>query len=358
MIHLASPIIGDEEIDAVTRVMRSGMLAQGKEVAAFEDEFAAAFDAGHAAAISNGTMALVVALQAVGVKSGDEVIVPSFTFAATANAVALVGATPVFADIDAATFCIEPSHVATLVTDRTRAIIPVHLYGHMAPMRRLRAIADKHGLRIIEDAAQAHGARRDGLPVGALADLSTYSFYPTKNMTTGEGGMITGRDSELVERVKLLRNHGMEKRYHHDLIGGNARMTEMGAAIGRIQLRNVSGWNKRRREIAGEYDQRLDTIVATPSVADDTEHVYHQYTIRSERRDDLIAAFAEAGIGYGIYYPIPCHRQEAFRRFADPEELVETDRAAAEVLSIPIRPDLTTREVEYVIDAIKKGAKQ
>ena len=199
MIHLASPIIGDEEIEAVTRVMRSGMLAQGKEVAAFEDEFAAAFDADHAAAVSNGTTALIVALQAGGIQPGDEVIVPSFTFAATANAVALIGATPVFADCDPDTFCIDPVHAAELITEETRAIIAVHLYGHMAPMRELRELAIAQDLFLIEDAAQAHGATRDGLPVGALSDLSTYSFYPTKNMTTGEGGMVTGRNPALID---------------------------------------------------------------------------------------------------------------------------------------------------------------
>ncbi len=357
MIHLASPIIGEEEIEAVTRVMRSGMLAQGKEVAAFEAEFAATFATGHAAAVNNGTTALVVALQAAGIQPGDEVIVPSFTFAATANAVALIGATPVFADCDADTFCIDPLRAADLVTDETKAIIAVHLYGHMAPMADLSELAKALDLILIEDAAQAHGARRDGLPVGALSDLSTYSFYPTKNMTTGEGGMVTGHDPRLIDAVKLLRNHGMEERYHHDIVGTNARMTDMAAAIGRVQLANVGSWNTRRREIASVYDLHLAGVVTTPRVAGNTEHVYHQYTVRTERRDAIIASCQEAGVGYGIYYPIPCHRQKAFAAYAGDHELIETDRAAAEVLSLPIRPDLTDREIESVIDAITKGAK-
>ncbi|MCP3994483.1 MAG: DegT/DnrJ/EryC1/StrS family aminotransferase [bacterium] len=357
MIHLAAPLIGEEEIEAVTRVMRSGMLAQGKEVAAFEDEFAAQFDAGHAAAVSNGTIALVVALQAVGVKPGDEVIVPSFTFAATANAVALIGATPVFADIDADTFCIDTGHAASLINDRTRALIAVHLYGHMAAMDKLSSVASANGLALIEDAAQAHGATRDGSPVGAHSDLSTYSFYPTKNMTTGEGGMVTGHDPDLVARVKLLRNHGMEQRYHHDSIGTNARMTDISAAIGRAQLRKVAKWNERRREIASVYNLHLAGAVTTPRVAANTEHVYHQYTVRSDNRDKLVTSCEEAGVGYGIYYPIPCHRQRAFADHARRNELVETDRAAAEVLSLPIRPNLTDSEIESVIDAITKGAK-
>ncbi len=357
MIHQASPIIGDEEIAAVTAVMRSGMLAQGAEVAAFEDEFATAFDAGAAAAVNNGTTALVVALQAAGLQPGDEVIVPSFTFAATANAVALLGAVPVFADIDPDTYCIDPDDVAALVTDRTRAVIPVHLYGHMAPMQALRPIATDHELILIEDAAQAHGARRNGLPVGALSDLSAYSFYPTKNMTTGEGGMITGHEAALIERVRLLRNHGMAQRYHHDIIGSNGRMTDMAAAIGRVQLRKLPGWNDRRREIAAVYDLHLAGVVQTPRVADDTVHVYHQYTIRSGKRDSIVAACGEAGVGFGIYYPIPCHHQEAFRQYASSRELAVTDGAAAEVLSLPMRPDLTDTEIERVIDAVTKGAK-
>jgi hypothetical protein len=267
MIHLASPIIGEEEIAAVVRVLRSGMLAQGTEVAAFEKEFAATFGSEHAAAVCNGTMALILALQAADIGPGDEVIVPSFTFAATVNAVALVGAVPVFADCDADTFCIDPRDAESLVTGRTRALIAVHLYGQLAPMAKLAAIATAHDLFLIEDAAQGHGATRDGQPVGALSDLSTYSFYPTKNMTTGEGGMVTGRDAELVARVKLLRNHGMKQRYHHDIIGGNARMTDLGAAIGRVQLRHVEDWNARRRQIASVYDLHLAGIVTTPRVA-------------------------------------------------------------------------------------------
>jgi dTDP-4-amino-4,6-dideoxygalactose transaminase len=236
-------------------------------------------------------------------------------------------------------------------------MIAVHLYGQMAPMERLSELAKTHHFPLIEDAAQAHGARRSGLPVGALSDLSTYSFYPTKNMTTGEGGMVTSRNEELIEKVKLLRNHGMEQRYHHDLVGTNARMTDLGAAIGRVQLRNITEWNRRRREIAATYDLHLAGVVSTPQVAPDTDHVYHQYTIRSDRRDAIIASCQEAGVGYGIYYPIPCHRQPAFTGISVGGQLAETDRAAAEVLSLPIRPNLEGREIESVIDAITKGAK-
>lgn len=355
MIHAASPQISEDEIAAVTAVMRSGMLAQGAEVASFEDEFAAAFDATHAAAVNNGTTALITALQAIGIEPGDEVVVPSFTFAATANAVALLGARPVFADIDRNTFCIDPTSVADAVTDRTRAIIAVHLYGQMAPMEQLSDTAATHGLRLIEDAAQAHGAKRNNSPVGALSDLATYSFYPTKNMTTGEGGMVTGNDPELINAVKLYRNHGMEQRYHHDLIGSNARMTDIAAAIGRVQLRKLPAWNERRREIAGIYNSKLDGPVTTPRVTADTHHVYHQYTIRSRRRDRIIESLRRRGIGFGIYYPIPCHRQKAFTEFAPGHELPATDTAAAEVLSLPMRPDLTDAEIGSVIDAVIEG---
>jgi len=357
MIHLASPIIGEEEIDAVARVMRSGMLAQGSEVAAFEQEFAAAFDAGQATAVANGTMALIIALRAVGVGPGDEVVVPSFTFAATANAVALVGGTPVFADCNPSSFSIDPTHAATLINPRTKGIIAVHLFGQMAAMADLADLARAHGLFLIEDAAQAHGATRGGLPVGALSDLSTYSFYPTKNMTTGEGGMITSRNPELTDTVRLLRNHGMKERYHHDSVGTNARMTDIGAAIGRIQLQKVTHWNSRRQQIAATYDMHLASVVTIPTVEGSAHHVYHQYTIRSDRRDKIIAACEKDGVGYGVYYPIPCHRQNAFAEYVTEENLAATDAAAAEVLSIPIRPDLSEEEIERVIDAITRGAK-
>ncbi|MDJ0663416.1 MAG: DegT/DnrJ/EryC1/StrS family aminotransferase [Acidimicrobiia bacterium] len=358
MIPLAMPLIGDDEIAAVNRVMRSGMLAQGSEVAAFEEEFAAAEGANAAAAVSNGTTALIVALQALGIEPGDEVIVPSFTFAATANAVATIGAIPVFADCDPDTFCIDPDHAASLVTTHTRALIAVHLYGHMAAMGRLHELARDNELYLVEDAAQAHGAERDGHRVGSLSDLATYSFYPTKNMTTGEGGMVTGRDLELVERIRRLRNHGMTERYHHATVGTNARMTDIAAAIGRVQLRRLEIWNRQRRAIAATYDLHLAGNVAVPFVAADTYHVYHQYTVRSSRRRDLVESCEETGVGYGIYYPIPCHQQAAFDRYSSGRALPHTESASEEVLSLPVRPNLTEAEIEQVIDAVNKGAKE
>lgn len=357
MIPLSVPLIGDEEIAAVTKTLRSGMIAQGPEVAAFETEFAGQFDAGEAVAVANGTMALVLAFQAIGIQPGDEVIVPSFTFAATANAVLLAGGTPVFADCEPRSFCIAPDHAASLITARTRAIVAVHLYGHMAAMRELAELAEAHELFLIEDAAQAHGARRDGLPVGALSHLSTYSFYATKNMTTGEGGMVTSRFPDLSERIRLLRNHGMRKRYHHDYVGGNARMTDMAAALGRVQLAKIPEWTNKRREVAGLYDVHLAGIVRIPQVPETVHHVYHQYTIRSDVRDHIVAACESNGVGYGIYYPIPCHRQASFAAYAGARALPETDRAAAEVLSIPVRPDLSRFEIERVIEVVSAGAK-
>jgi perosamine synthetase len=357
MIHLASPLISDDEIEAVVRVMKSGQLAQGPEVTAFEHEFAAAFDQGQAVAVSNGTDALIMAFRALGIGPGDEVIVPSFTFAATANAVVLTGAQPVFADVDPRTFCVMPEHISPLVTPATKAIVAVHLYGQMAPMRQVSELARSRGIHLIEDAAQAHGARRDGEPVGRWSDVSTYSFFPTKNMTTGEGGMVTTRSPELAAEVRLLRNHGMETRYYHEKIGTNARMTDLGAAIGRAQLRKVTGWNRRRREIAAYYDEHLGRVVDTPYVAPGAEHVYHQYTIRTERRDRIIAACEDAGVGYGIYYPIPCHRQASFRGFFTGSALANTDEAAEQVLSIPIRPDLADGEIDRVVATIRTGGR-
>ena len=249
-IPVAKPIIGDDERAAVDRVLRSGMIAQGPEVASFEEEFSTALlDGRQCVAVNSGTSALHLGLLAAGIGPGDEVIVPSFTFAATANSVALTGATPVFADIDAATFCLDPASVEAAVTERTKAVMPVHLYGHPADMTALGAIAERHGLAIFEDAAQAHGATFDGRPVGSFGAFGAFSLYPTKNMTSGEGGMVSC-DADIARKVRLLRNQGMEKQYENELAGLNNRMTDIHAAIGRVQLTRLPGWTEARRRNA------------------------------------------------------------------------------------------------------------
>jgi perosamine synthetase len=340
--------MGPDEIAAATRVLSSGRLVQGAEVAAFEAEFADVVDGRICVAVNSGTSALHLGLLASGIGPGDEVVVPSFTFAATANAVALTGATPVFADIEADTFCLDADAVAAVLSPRTAAVLPVHLYGQPARWEPLRRLADHHGLLLLEDAAQAHAATYDGVPAGALGDVAAFSFYATKNMTTGEGGMVVCRDEQTARQVRLRRNQGMEARYRNEVAGFNNRMTDVAAAIGRIQLHRLPGWTAERRALAARYTERL-TAVVTPHVMQAAEPVWHQYTIRAPERDELQRALARAGIDSAVYYPVPTHRLPAYGLDLD---LPETDRAAGEVLSLPIRPGLSVDDVAFVADVV------
>jgi perosamine synthetase len=333
-------------------VLRSGRLVQGAEVAAFEEEFSAIVGGNTCVAVNSGTSALHLGLLAAGIGPGDEVVVPSFTFAATANAVAMTGATPVFADIEPDSFCLDPEAVAAAVTPRTAAVIPVHLYGHPVRWDGLAGVAERHGLLLLEDAAQAHGASYDGIAVGALGDVAAFSFYATKNMTTGEGGMVVCRDEDAARRVRLLRNQGMEQRYRNEIAGLNNRMTDLAAAMGRVQLRRLPGWNEERRAVAAAYDEQLAGVV-TPTVAPKAEPVWHQYTVRSGDRDALAARLDARGIDSAVYYPVPTHRLPAYDLDVD---LPETERAAREVLSLPIRPGLTDDEIARVVTAVNEGA--
>lgn len=329
-IPVARPLIGDEERAAVDRVLRSGMVVQGPEVAAFEEEFAALVEGRPCVAVNSGTSALHLGLLAAGVGPGDEVIVPSFTFAATANAVVLTGATPVFVDIEPDYFCVDPEAVAAAVTSRTVGIMPVHLYGHPADMDALRAIADRHGLALFEDACQAHLARWRGRPVGAFGDIAAFSFYPTKNMTTGEGGIVVCADETVARKVRLLRNQGMERRYANEIVGFNTRMTDIAAAIGRVQLTKLPGWTEQRQRNARYLDTELANAapdVVVPKVAEHAEHVYHQYTVRVPDRDEVQARLAEAGVSTGVYYPIPVHRLPSYADRTGSLDLPVTERA-------------------------------
>ena len=355
----AKPIIGDEEREAVDRVLRSGMVAQGPEVAAFETEFGQHFVQGRpTVAVNSGTAGLHLGLLAVGVGAGDEVIVPSFTFAATANSVALTGGTPVFVDIEPETFTVDPAAVEAAITSRTKGIMPVHLYGHPARMRELAAIAEKHGIAVYEDAAQAHGALLDGKPVGTWGEFAMFSLYPTKNMTSGEGGMVTTATEAHARNVRLLRNQGMEKQYENEVIGFNARMTDIHAAIGRVQLTKVDAWTATRQRNAAFLDANLQNVIV-PRVADGAVHVYHQYTIRvSDDRDGFVAALRdEYGVGSGVYYPIPNHRLPSLARFAPGLELTETERAAREVVSLPVHPSLSHGDLERIVEAVNATTK-
>ena len=353
-IPAAKPIIGDDERAAVDRVMRSGMVAQGPEVAAFESEFGEVLVGGRrCVAVNSGTSGLHLGLLAAGIGPGDEVIVPSFTFAATGNAVALTGATPVFADIEPDSFCLSVESVRAQITERTKAIMPVHLYGHPANMSGLKALADEFGLQIFEDAAQAHGAQLDGVPVGAFGDFAMFSLYPTKNMTSGEGGMVACATEEIARNVRLLRNQGMERQYANEVVGFNARMTDIHAAIGRVQLTKVGGWTRVRQENAAFLDAHLEGVT-TPPVADGAVHVYHQYTIRVESdRDEIVAALRnEYQVGSGVYYPIPNHRLTSLAGYAPGLELPQTELAAQQVISLPVHPSLQQGDLDRIVTAV------
>lgn len=350
----AKPIIGDEERAAVDRVMRSGMVAQGPEVAAFEEEFARHFVSGRpVVAVNSGTAGLHLGLLAVGVGPGDEVIVPSFTFAATGNSVALTGAKPVFADIEPETFTLAPDAIEASITPRTRGILPVHLYGHPARMREIEEIASRRGVAVYEDAAQAHGAALDGRPVGTFGEFAMFSLYPTKNMTSGEGGMVSAATPDIERRLRLLRNQGMQKQYENEIIGFNARMTDIHAAIGRVQLTKVDEWTRMRQQNAAFLDEHLEGVVRPP-VAPGAVHVYHQYTIRvPEDRDGFVSALREEhGVGSGVYYPIPNHRLPSLAPFAPGLDLPETERAAREVVSLPVHPSLSGEDLERIVTAV------
>lgn len=352
----AKPLIGDEERAAVDRVMRSGMLAQGPEVKAFEQEFSQHFGLGRGCvAVNSGTSGLHLGLLSSGVKAGDEVIVPSFTFAATANSVALSGATPVFADIDADDFCLSPAAIEAAITERTVAVMPVHLYGQPAKMEAIMAIAEQHDLHVFEDAAQAHGASLNGTPVGAFGAFGMFSLYPTKNMTSGEGGMVSTGTAEVERLLRLYRNQGMERQYHNEVVGFNNRMTDIHAAIGRVQLTKVDGWTKARQHNATFLTANLQGVTPPP-VAPGAVHVYHQYTVRVPHdRDGLAAALrAEYDIGSGMFYPVPNHRLTPFQVEVD---LPETERAARECLSLPVHPSLSQGDLERIVTAVNALAK-
>ncbi|MFM2114979.1 MAG: hypothetical protein RI908_720 [Actinomycetota bacterium] len=354
MIPAAQPIIGDEEREAVDRVLRSGMLAQGPEVKAFEDEFASLVVGRHCIAVNSGTSALHMAFVAAEIEPGDEVIVPSFSFAATANSVSLAGGTPVFVDIERDHFNIDPAAVEAAVGPRTKAIMPVHLYGHPAAMKELVQICNKNGIQLLEDAAQAHGAELDGIPVGAFGLAASFSFYPTKNMTSGEGGMVTTGDESFARKVRLLRNQGMERRYENEIVGFNTRMTDIHAAIGRVQLSKLPGWTAARQQNANFLSANIKGVVVPP-VAAGAVHVYHQYTIRvvDHDRDAFAEELTRRGVGCGVYYPTPIHRLPSFGLSLD---LPVTEEVARQCLSLPVHPSLTQGDLETIVETVNAVA--
>lgn len=362
-IPAARPLIGAEERAAVDAVLAGGMVVQGPQVAAFEEEFSARVVGGaHCVAVNSGTSAQHLAALAAGAGADRraEVIVPSFTFAATANSVAIAGARPVFADIDPVTFTLDPASVEAAVTERTIAIEVVHLYGLPADMPEILDIARRHGLAVWEDCAQAHAAAIGDEPVGAFGAWGSFSFYPTKNMTSLEGGMVSTADAGLARRVRLLRNQGMERQYANEVVGLNNRMTDVAAAVGRVQLTRLAGWTAARRANAAALDAGLAGApgVVTPHVPSGYTHVYHQYTIRLEgasaaERDEVAKVLREQWrVGTGVYYPIPNHRLPSLAPYAPGLDLPGTEKAARECLSLPVHPSLSEADLERIVRAV------
>jgi len=340
--------------DAIRRVLKRGWFVLGEELAAFETEFAQFCETGHAVGVGNGTEALQLALMAAGIGPGDEVITAALTAAFTALAISATGATPVFADVNPQTGTVDPPAVEAAITPRTAAIIPVHLYGQPADMDPLRAIAERHGLFLLEDAAQAHGARYKGHPVGTLGDAAAFSFYPSKNLGAfGDGGAVVTAEAGLAERVRMLRNGGQRTRYAHVLPGINSRLDELQAAILRVRLCHLAGDNERRRTIAGRYSAGLTGSGLTlPVEADYAHHVYHLYVVRSPRRDEMAAALRVQGIGSGVHYPTPLHLQEAYHALGGRRgDCPVAEQMAGEVLSLPLFPELADADVQQVIVA-------
>ena len=358
MIPIARPLLGDDEVEAASRVIRSGMLASGPEVAAFEAEFASFVGVRHAIAVSNGTTALHAALLGGGIGPGDEVIIPSFTFIATATTVSMCGATPVFADVRPDLVTLDPDRLPDLVTPRTKGVIGVHLFGQPFDIDPVHEFCETHDLLLIEDAAQAHGATCQGRQVGSIGDAGCFSFYPTKNMTTGEGGMVTTDDDACAERVRRLVNHGQAEKYLHTELGYNYRMTDIGAAIGRVQLRRLPEFNRRRQENAAFLSAHLDAPgIVPPAIGNDRSHVFHQYVVTVGddcplSRDALAARLRAEGIGSAVHYPIPVHEQPLYRSAARPGTCPEAGRLARQVLSLPVHPAVGPDELVQVVEAV------
>lgn len=359
-IPVARPAIGQEEISAVTSVLESGMLASGERVVEFEKKFADFCGTNHAVAVNNGTAALHAALLAADIGPGDEVIVPAFTFVATASAVAMCGARPIFADVDEQTFNIDPRLAEERVTPKTRAIIGVHIFGQPCDIEALQQICESHSLKFIEDAAQAHGALYKGSRVGGFGHFGCFSFYATKNMITGEGGMVTTSEKAYNERLRLIINHGQSEKYLHTRLGYNYRMTDINAALGIVQLKKLEKFNLRRRKNAEFYATNLSVKgLVLPVTASGMGHVYHQYVVRlteefSMGRTEFMEYLKKKGIGSAVHYPVPLHRQPLFGLANDPDPCPVSTKLAGSVLSLPVHPLLDQKQLGYICDTINR----
>jgi len=358
MIPVSKPFVDESEIINVVEVLKSGMLASGERVKKFEEEFANYIGCDYAVATTSGTVALDIALKALDVKPGDEVIVPDFTFIATANAVLFQNAKPVFADVDEKTFNIDPNDVLEKITPKTKAIIGVHLFGHPFDVKAITEICEDHKLFLVEDCAQAHGAEYKGRKVGSFGTVSCFSFYATKNMTTGEGGMVLTNEKEIERKLRLLVNHGQEQKYLHTTLGYNYRMTDIQAAIGLAQLKKLESFNERRIRNAEYLSSHLKVPLVTPHREKDVKHVYHQYVVKLKEdfpmsREDFISYLKENGIGTAIHYPLPIHKQPLYRNLGYSDNLCPVSTELSKVvLSLPVHPALTDDDLRYICDTI------
>jgi len=360
-INISQPDIDQEEIKAVEEVLISGMLTSGPKVAELEKDFASFIGTKFAIATNSGTSALMVALQSLGIGPGDEVITVPFSFIATTNAILYTGAEPVFVDISEKDFNLDPVWLKQALSQRTKAVLVVHLYGQPADLDSILDFTEKHGLLLIEDACQAHGATYKGKKVGSFG-TGTFSFYPTKNMTTGEGGMITTDDSELYQRAVMIRNQGQSKRYYHEVLGYNFRMTDIAAAIGLAQFKKLNRNNQRRKLNAEFYLKNLQGIpgIILPLTFPEREHAWHQFTIRvsgqaRKSRDELADYLSNKGISTGVYYPLPIHRQKSMIGLKGWGKYPVSEKMAQEVLSLPVHPKLSEEELNYIVERIREA---
>jgi len=363
IISIAKPSFGDKEIQNIQNVLNSGMLAQGKFVEDLERKFAHYIGVKYAVSTNSGTSALHTALAALGIKKDDEVITTDFSFIASATCILMQGAKPVFCDIDPKTYNISPDLIKDKITNCTKAILPVHLYGQPCNMSEIMRIAKDFGLSVIEDACQAHGAEYNEIKVGSIGNVGIFSFYPTKNMTTGEGGILTTNDETIAEKARIFRNQGQSKPYFHESLGFNYRMTDIAAAIGLPQLERLEENNKIRRGNAQFLTRELEKIpgIIPPFVIPNITHSFHQYTVRVEEdfplsRDKFTDYLKKKEIGCGIYYPLPIHRQPLFEKIGYSDETVDCPTAidvAQKVLSLPVHTGVTQLDLEYIVNAIK-----
>jgi len=351
-VSLSKMYVDDQIHKVVFNVLNSGRYINGENLKSFEEEFADLCNTEYAVGVNSGTSAILLSLMALGIGEGDEVIVPSHTFIATASPAKFLRAKIVYADIDPEIYDIDPGDVKRKITSRTRAIIPVHLYGHPCDMDPINKLAEAHNLHVIEDACQSHSATYKGRKTGSLGDIACFSFFPSKNMTVlGDGGMITTNNSELAQKVRMMRDHGRTQKYVHEMFGLNCRLSEIHAAIGREQLKHLTEWTERRRAIAARYDILFrDSAVIIPVEREWARHVYYMYVIRLKQRDKLASYLKDKGIETGIHYPVPVHRQPYL---ISDVCLPITEKYVDEILSLPMHPQLSDEEVDYVASEVR-----